>query len=82
VPTTSGLRFDYTLPARGRARLAVYDLQGRHVTEIANENGGPGKYAATWNGRNAAGEDVPSGVYFLRLELGSEVTAQKVVMRR
>jgi flagellar hook assembly protein FlgD len=70
------------VPARGRVRLAVYDLSGRLVAKLADENRERGKHGAVWNGRSAAGEEVPSGVYFLRLEQAGGVVAQKVVVRR
>ena len=81
-PFRGETRVQYRVPAAGRARLAVYDVQGRCMREIANAKQVPGQYAATWDGRNAAGVELPSGVYFLRLELAGQVTAQKVVLER
>jgi hypothetical protein len=36
----------------------------------------------TWDGRDEAGLDVPSGVYFVRLETGAGAIAKKVVLLR
>jgi hypothetical protein len=81
-PFSSQTSFDYLVPGRGRVRLAVYDLTGRLVAELVDENRERGKHGAVWNGRNASGEDVPSGIYFLRLEHAGGVAARKVVVRR
>ncbi len=47
----------------GSIRLAVFDLLGREVAVLVNKQLPPGTYSTTWN----AG-DVPSGMYFYRLE--------------
>jgi hypothetical protein len=41
---------------------------------------GPGTYQAIWRGQNDHGVDMPSGVYFGRLTIGSRVMTQKVVL--
>jgi hypothetical protein len=81
-PFRTQTRVAYTVPAPGRVRLGVYDVQGRCVREIADAKRAPGQYAATWDGRNAAGAELPSGIYFVRLEVAGQVTAQKVVIER
>jgi hypothetical protein len=75
-------RFQYQVPAAGRVRLGVYDVQGRCVRELADDRRPAGQYAATWDGRNGKGTELPSGIYFLRLELAGEATAQKIVLQR
>jgi hypothetical protein len=75
-------RFDFVVPARGRVHVAVYDLTGRLVAELSDGPVEPGKHGAEWNGRTTSGEEVPSGVYFLRLVHAGGAAAQKVVVRR
>lgn len=56
--TTIGFR----LPFRSRVRLAIFNVLGQHVAELAHEDAEPGFYQKEW----IAG--VPSGFYFYRLE--------------
>jgi photosystem II stability/assembly factor-like uncharacterized protein len=43
-------------------QIAVYDILGRKIAEIVNENLKPGSYVADWDASN-----FPSGVYFYKL---------------
>jgi hypothetical protein len=81
-PFRTQTRVAYTVPAPGRVRLGVYDVQGRCVRELSHDRRAAGQYAVAWDGRNAAGAELPSGIYFVRLELAGQVTAEKVVLER
>lgn len=52
----------FSLQTRSRVRLAVFDLLGQRVAELANEELNAGNFARVWNA------NVPSGLYFYRLE--------------
>jgi hypothetical protein len=70
----------YTIPAAGRARLAVYDVSGRLVKVLADGHHEAGAHAAVWDGRNERGRLLGSGVYFARLEAGGNVSVRKLLM--
>jgi len=76
-PTTT---IAFELPARGEAELAVYNAAGRRVTVLASGTMEAGRHVATWDGRNAAGESVASGIYFFRLTADGESTNRKAVL--
>lgn len=52
----------FCVPTRGHVRLAIYDILGRPVAELANEEMSAGSYERTWN------SNVASGLYFYRIE--------------
>jgi hypothetical protein len=58
-------------------RLVVYDLLGREVAVLVNENKTPGNYEVTFNAANLA-----SGVYLYRLTAGNFVQMQKMLLLR
>lgn len=62
--------------------LAIYNTQGQLVRMLVNEAQTIGKHAATWNGMNARGQLVPSGVYFYRLKMGGQVMTRKMLVVR
>ena len=70
----------FSLPAAGRARLAVYDAQGRLLRELlaGTQPAGPG--SVTWDGRDAAGRPVASGVYLYRLETAAGTQAKRMLL--
>jgi hypothetical protein len=67
-PFTRGADLAFSLPRQGRARLAVLDVSGRTVQVLLDEDAPSGRSATTWNGRDATGSRVASGVYFFRLD--------------
>jgi hypothetical protein len=72
----------YSLPHRGRHRIAVYDILGREVTVLADETRPAGSHVVAWDGSDARGRAVPSGTYFIRLELDGRREARKVTLTR
>ncbi|MFH1278316.1 MAG: FG-GAP-like repeat-containing protein [Candidatus Eisenbacteria bacterium] len=79
-PTTT-IRFD--LAVAGEARLRVYDVGGRLVRTLMDEGRlDPGRHEAAWDGRNGAGTETASGVYFYRLEAGDVRITKKMVLIR
>lgn len=70
----------FALAARTPARLAVYDTKGSLVRTLVNETRGEGEHVVQWDGRDARGRQVSSGVYFYRLTAGSVVESKKMVL--
>jgi hypothetical protein len=58
-------------------RLAVYDLLGREVAVLVDERKAPGSHEVSFN---AAG--LASGIYFYRLQSGSQTLSRKMVILR
>ena len=63
-PTTTIV---YELPRQSNVTLTVYDVTGRRVRELLSGIQPAGRHAAVWNGTDAAGRPVATGVYFYRL---------------
>jgi hypothetical protein len=75
----------YSLPADQsayRVIIKIYDVLGQLVKILKDEQQRPGLYHLIWNGRNAAGQAVPSGVYFCVLDAGSFRATQKMLLVR
>jgi flagellar hook assembly protein FlgD len=70
----------YDLPAASKVRLMIYDVSGRVINELVNQNQPAGHHEIIWDGRNASNDVVASGVYFYRLIAGSFVQTRKMVM--
>jgi hypothetical protein len=74
--------FRFALPSAGVVRVAVFDLLGREVRVLANGPVAAGEGSARWDGRDAAGHAVDSGVYLARLSVqGRELTTRLVLIR-
>lgn len=83
-PTT---RIKYSIPVvetrRGEslhACLKIYDVLGREVATLVNEEKLPGTYEVTFNVETLYGTSLPSSVYFYRLQAGSFSETKKFVL--
>ncbi len=70
----------YTLPSRARAVLSIHDSQGALVVRLDQGVREAGTYRIEWDGRDASGGIVGSGVYFYRLEGIDGVAPKKMVL--
>ncbi len=71
-PTTI---ISYQLPVAGIVRLTVYDILGKEVAMLVDENKKPGYYQVSFDGSGLA-----SGVYIYRLQAGSFVQTRKLCL--
>jgi hypothetical protein len=63
--TGGTIRFD--LATSAHARLEVFDLSGRRVATLADDDFTPGSYSRSWNTRHDDGSAAGAGLYFVRL---------------
>ena len=77
-PTTT-LR--YRLAHEGRVDLDILDARGRHVCSLlAGTTQTAGAHEVLWNGRDAAGQSMPSGLYQARLRAGGLEDGLKLLL--
>ena len=74
-PFNSRTLIEYSLPEPAHTNLAVYDLTGRQVSLIKNDNQRAGVHTVVFNGSNLA-----SGVYMVCLEVGGSKSQWKVAL--
>ena len=71
-PTTT---IDYSIPTTSFVTIAVYDILGREVTKLVNEEKQPGNYSILFDGSN-----FPSSIYFYRIQAGNFVETKKLIL--
>ena len=76
-PTTN-IRF--ALPQESNVVLTVYDALGRQVRTLVNENRPAGYQEVVWDGRNASGAQVASGMYIYSITAGRFTSTKKMMM--
>lgn len=81
-PFASETSVSFAIPNAGPVSLDVYDVAGRRVTGLVNGPLPAGSHSVRWDGRDASGQRVASGVYLLRLSAGDEVRTTDVVLMR
>ena len=76
-PSTT-IRFD--LPAATDIHIVVYDLLGREVVRLVDGHREAGYHQLVWNGRDARGREVPTGLYIARLLAPTYTRSIKLVL--
>jgi len=78
-PTTT---IEYRLNKAQFVTLTVYNVLGQKVRTLVSGKQGAGLHRLVWNGRNAQGLALPSGVYFYRLQSRENVATKKMILIR
>jgi hypothetical protein len=81
-PFESSTEIEFVLARSGRADLAVYDVGGRRVAQLANETYSAGVQRVTWDGHRNDGERLSSGVYFVKLQFQDYTMVRKVILTK
>lgn len=63
----------------GQVRLSVHNAAGQVVRELVREASAAGHHEVSWDGTDAAGARVASGVYLCRLEVGGAIAVGRMV---
>jgi len=81
-PFSSGARVAFSLDNPRRVRLAVYDVAGRRVATLVDEDLGAGPQERVWDGTTDRGGRAAAGVYMIRLEAGDRELVAKTINLR
>ncbi len=80
-PFNPSTQIRFALPERGPVRLAIFDSMGRQVRELhPGTDLEAGVHVYTWDGRDATGRELPSGLYFARLAAGEMSQQRKLLL--
>jgi hypothetical protein len=84
-PMRSSTMISYGVPgdaeSAGRhATLSVYNLNGQLVRRLVDGGESPGTKRVIWDGRDAQGSAISSGVYFYRLTVGEDSATRRLVI--
>jgi len=72
----------FSLPRDAAVDLAIYDVSGRLVRNLADGRRTAGDHSEHWNGRDDSGLNVASGVYFARLKVDGETSIKQMALVR
>jgi hypothetical protein len=81
-PFNSNTEIKFTLPKTSAIEINIYDIAGRKVKMLISGMQESGTRNIIWDGRNDAGEEVSSGVYYYRLKTSDGVLIKKMTLLR
>jgi hypothetical protein len=74
-PFNPNTNIDFQIAKKGLAKLIIYNILGREVTVLVNEQLYPGIYRVEWVGSN-----YPSGIYFYKLITEGYTETRKMIL--
>lgn len=79
-PFNPSTTIGYQLPEAGMVRLAIYNLLGQEVRTLVDERKDAGSFTAAWDGADALGRRVASGVYLYRIQAGGFSASKRMLL--
>ena len=70
------------IPRTESVGLQVFNVKGAVVRDLAHTTLAPGYHPIGWDGRDASGRHVASGVYFVRMQAGEFNHTLRVTLMR
>ena len=82
-PFNSGTVIRFALPQSDHIELSLYNLAGQKVATLVEGTRPAGSYTIRWDGRDARGRELASGVYLYLLQAGgTHVETRKLLLLR
>ena len=79
-PFRPATRIRYELPHPEHVRIDVFDISGRHVKTVVDERQDAGYRSVSWDGTNARGDEVASGIYMYRMDAGGFTSRKMMIL--
>lgn len=79
-PFNPSTTIEFALPRTGRVELKIYDVAGRLVRKLVDQELTAGRHEARWLGRDDDGRQVASGTYYYLLDCGEWTETRKMTL--
>ena len=76
-PFNPSTTISYQVPQQAHVTITLHNLLGQEVVRLVDEVRTPGRYEVVWNGRNARGQGVASGIYLYRMRSNTGFSLSK-----
>ena len=81
-PFTGSTKISFYVPSTGEISVEVFDVAGRKVCDLYAGEAPTGRSEFLWDGRDASGRELVSGVYFCKVRFGSMSISKKMLKIR
>lgn len=81
-PFNPSTTIEYSVNRATNIKLSIFNSPGRRIKILCNLYQKPGKYSVNWDGTDQSNTKVPSGIYFIDLEMGNQNLSRKMVLIR
>ena len=79
-PFNPSTTIQYDIPHNGNVVVGVFDINGRLVKNLVNQNQQAGNHRTVWNGKNRYNVRVASGLYFYSVKFENSIYSKKMIL--
>lgn len=79
-PFNARTTISFNLDSRRQVELTVYNIIGQKIVTLQDGSMAPGEHRVVWDGKDGAGHEVASGVYYYRLVTGDKAETKRMTM--
>ncbi len=79
-PFNPNTTISYSLAKTAPVELSIYNLKGQKVKTLVSESKATGLHQIAWNGTDAQGHEVGSGIYFVKMQVGKATLTRKLTL--
>ena len=81
-PAHNSTKIQYSLPKRSKIKLQIFDVIGRRIAVLIDEEQEPGYYKVNWSINDVTKQRLANGIYFYRLDAGEFTQTKKMIICR
>lgn len=79
-PFNPATTIEYSLQNHADVKLSIFNMLGQKVKELVNESQAAGIHRVIWDGTDAYGNVVSTGIYLYRMQVGDLAETRKMVL--
>jgi agmatine/peptidylarginine deiminase len=81
-PFSSETRISFSLKEDLQTSIAVYNLQGQVIRNLAGREFSKGSHEVVWNGKDDSGNEVSAGIYLLKMQTEKGIDLKKLIISK
>lgn len=79
-PTKGPINLQYQVQQAGEVKIEITDITGKLIKTLPQKQQAIGNYTVTWNGADANGNFINSGIYFCKITIGNTSISKKIII--
>ena len=79
-PFNNRTRLAFSVPQQSQVTIQIFDVLGRPVKELVDQTYQAGQYSVDWQGMDAEGRAVGSGIYWIRMRSGTFEQSRRILL--
>ena len=81
-PTSGSATVSFCINEFLPTQVQVFDVQGKLVATLLNSEIPVGEYSLVWDGKNASGDQLNNGIYFVKISNSQMTVSKKLILMR